>query len=32
VLKEYGKDMAMFAVFAVLGVYSTMRRLIASRA
>jgi hypothetical protein len=31
VLKEYGKDMAMFAVFAVLGVYSTMRRLIASR-
>lgn len=32
VLKEYRKDMAMFALFAGLGVYSTMRRLIASRA
>ena len=31
VLKEYRKDMAMFALFAGLGVYSTMRRLIASR-
>lgn len=27
VLKEYGKDMAMFAVFAVLGIFGTMRRL-----
>jgi hypothetical protein len=27
VLKEYGKDMAMFGVFAVLGIFSTMRRL-----
>lgn len=32
VLKEYRKDMAMFALFAGLGIYSTMRRLIASRA
>ena len=29
-LKEYGKDAALFAVFAVLGVFSTLRRLIAS--
>lgn len=30
VLKSYGKDIAMFVVFAALGVYSTMRRLVAS--
>jgi hypothetical protein len=30
VLKSYGKDMAMFAIFAALGVYSTLRRLVAS--
>ena len=30
-LGEYGKDMAMFAVFAVLGVFGTLRRLLASR-
>jgi hypothetical protein len=30
-LAEYGKDMAMFAVFAVLGVFSTLRRLWAGR-
>lgn len=30
VLRSYGKDMAMFGVFAVLGVYSTLRRLMAS--
>lgn len=29
VLREYGKDAAMFAVFAVLGVFGTLRRLIA---
>ncbi|QGN57915.1 hypothetical protein [Nostocoides sp. HKS02] len=29
-LKSYGSDLAMFAVFAVLGVFGTMRRLMAS--
>lgn len=29
VLREYGKDAAMFAVFAVLGVFGTLRRVIA---
>jgi hypothetical protein len=28
-LKEYGQDMVMFAVFAALGVFGTMRRLVA---
>jgi hypothetical protein len=31
VLSEYGKDIAMFAVFAGLGIFGTMRRLVASR-
>jgi hypothetical protein len=30
VLRSYGKDMAMFGVFAALGIYSTLRRLVAS--
>ena len=30
VLRGYGKDIAMFGVFAVLGIYSTLRRLMAS--
>ena len=30
-LAEYGKDLAMFALFAVLGVFGTVRRLWASR-
>lgn len=30
VLKSYGKDIAMFGIFAALGVYSTLRRLLAS--
>jgi hypothetical protein len=30
VLSEYGKDMAMFAVFAVLGIFGTVRRLLSS--
>jgi len=29
-LRHYGKDAAMFAVFAVLGMFGTMRRLIAA--
>jgi len=31
VIKEYSKDMAMFGLFAVLGVFGTMRQLFASR-
>jgi hypothetical protein len=31
VLKEYGKDMALFGVFAVLGIFSTLRRVLATR-
>jgi hypothetical protein len=30
VLSEYGKDMAMFGLFAVLGIFGTVRRLLAS--
>ena len=30
-LAEYGKDLAMFALFAVLGVFGTVRRLWAAR-
>jgi len=30
VLKGYGKDMAMFFVFAVLGIFSTLRRLLSA--
>jgi hypothetical protein len=30
-LSAYTKDMAMFGVFAVLGIYSTLRRLLTSR-
>lgn len=30
VLSEYGKDMAMFGVFAVLGIFGTLRRLVSS--
>lgn len=30
VIKSYGKDIAMFVIFAALGVYSTLRRLVAS--
>lgn len=30
VLKSYGKDIAMFAIFAALGVFSTLRRLVAT--
>jgi hypothetical protein len=30
VISSYGKDMAMFGVFAVLGIFSTMRRLFAA--
>jgi hypothetical protein len=30
VLSEYGKDMAMFGVFAVLGIVGTLRRLMSS--
>jgi len=30
VLRGYGKDMAMFFVFAVLGIFSTLRRLLSS--
>jgi hypothetical protein len=29
-LSEYGKDMALFALFAVLGIFGTVRRLLAS--
>jgi len=32
VLRSYGKDMAMFGLFAVLGVFSIMRRLLAQTA
>ena len=31
VLSEYGKDMALFGVFAVLGILGTLRRLVSSR-
>ena len=31
VLSEYGKDMAMFGLFAVLGIFGTVRRMLASR-
>jgi len=31
VIKEYSKDMGMFALFAGLGIFSTMRRLVAAR-
>jgi hypothetical protein len=30
VLSDYGKDMAMFGVFAVLGIFGTLRRLVSS--
>jgi hypothetical protein len=30
VLSEYARDMAMFGVFAVLGVFGTMRRLLST--
>jgi hypothetical protein len=30
ILKGYGKDMAMFFVFAALGIFSTLRRLLSS--
>ena len=30
VLSEYGKDMAMFGLFAVLGIFGTVRRLLSS--
>jgi len=32
VLRSYGKDMAMFGLFAALGIFSIMRRLVASAA
>lgn len=31
VLSSYSKDMAMFGVFAVLGIFSTLRRLLVAR-
>jgi len=31
VLSDYGKDMAWFALFAALGIFGTMRRLLAAR-
>jgi uncharacterized membrane protein (DUF485 family) len=31
ILSEYGKDMALFGLFAVLGIFGTVRRLLASR-
>ncbi len=31
-LAEYGKDLGMFVLFAVLGIFSTLRRLWAGRA
>jgi hypothetical protein len=31
ILRGYGKDMAMFFVFAALGIFSTLRRLLSAR-